>query len=1673
MQSVSTPRSLVSIALLTVSFALLAQQVEPPTNPPKETPPVGLTETPAIVSRAAHSREWQWVERLVDENGTTNEFTHGFTEIGSGACWWDGKAWQDTVPAFTPAKGNPGFVVERAATQVAVAADISVAGSVTIVTPEGRTLRSTPSFLVFTDRATGKSLRVAEVKSAQGELVEPNVVLWRDAVVDNAGRPLGDYRIVFTAAAVEADVVWRKQLPDPAAFGMPPETTDVSVYTEFFGTEPTAIVAQEVAAGAEKTQPDAQLWFGGSSVMDKGKAFAVDEAGVRTGVEVAVRKEWGRFEGGRTFLLEQAAFTDLQPLLKCLPEAAAPSPEQRRALEKLRQTAKLELPPRHGFAPTWARDDRDRLVVSVGNEASRPLVIAAAQRTRGVVWDYTLLATTPSITLASLTNYYCAGAVNVSTSLTANAGTVVKYANTNSPSLNVLSGATLTWLGAPYRPLSLVSRDDNSVGEVLPGSTGSPSGYYATTALSLAGLPATTLTNVCIRNASVAIDFTGSNPLTVRHAQFVNCGTGVKAGFTTALQNALFHQVENVVWTTGVYGSTGEHVTADSVLYLNYNPGGGLLGLTNSLVAASVSNTNGVTLTASLVAQGYYGPMFTNAGAGAHYVNLTNLNWNFAPSLNSSTEPLASELAKMTVVAPTLVASPIAANQLLAAFDLNAGNPFLYPGYRYWPIHFLGSGLAVTNATLTLTNAVPDGVPQGAVLAFWGTNTIGVTLQSGGKFISQGRPDALNRLCYASAVQEQATAGPSGSVRALIKLTNSPTTRPDLALRFTRAEFQADTSARRTLIDDGGYFLGSFTLRDDQLYGAKLALAPVGTPGAAQTFGVTNNVFDNCDLSFLHYNDEPLTVLLFNNLHVGGRLDLNYIANFVNPAWTVKNNLFVGTTMSGGSTYVSGGYNGYTAAGSFWGGGGDKLSLVTTGTNGFQSGMFGPWYYPTNGNSASLTNLLDAGSQSASLAGLYHYTTLLNSMKETNSTVDIGFHYSPCTPSATTACDSDGDGVSDVVEDTNGNGVADSNEFNWQVYDTDGDGISDGDEMAAYGYGQVVSWGSVGTATDAVANLPALTSYLAVSAGNSHNLALREGGSAYSWGSNSAGQTNVPPSATNLVAVAAGELHSLALDERGVIFAWGDNSSGQTNLPSSNTNFTAIAAGARHNLALKTDGTVIAWGNNAFGQTNVPVNATNVAYIAAGTNHSVALRKDGTLVAWGDNAAGQTNVSGLSSVAAVAAGTRHTAVLLTNGMVTIVGDCTTAPSSATNVLQIAAGHRFTVALKNDYTLVAWGDNALGQTNVPSGLTNVQSIACGPNRTVALPYTPAFSYPVDVKRDLLVIYNSNFTDGVTMKDYYLTHRPRLAGVNVLGVSLDNTLQETLTTTKYPSIFYPAVTAWYTANPTKRPAYLALMYGVPNRIAQAVTLGGSLQNDLRASLGTQFGGRRPYVSALNFYRTNDCTHYIDKLENIGTNNALNRVVLSADKAGVTRNVYVVDDVGLGDATVGPAKQALLKIGVPSGNILFRSNNGASDPPVTSATNILNFLSWGGYNGLLGWDWATNGSVKLYGNSSWYAAEAIESLNGQWPGASFQHSYMDWFSQYALGGTNWDKTPVAATSTTDEPTTDGMAQPKTWLTLWAIGKPAPVGIWLSQSQKPPNTFTHFNPRFIQITGDPLVRK
>jgi alpha-tubulin suppressor-like RCC1 family protein len=77
------------------------------------------------------------------------------------------------------------------------------------------------------------------------------------------------------------------------------------------------------------------------------------------------------------------------------------------------------------------------------------------------------------------------------------------------------------------------------------------------------------------------------------------------------------------------------------------------------------------------------------------------------------------------------------------------------------------------------------------------------------------------------------------------------------------------------------------------------------------------------------------------------------------------------------------------------------------------------------------------------------------------------------------------------------------------------------------------------------------------------------------WGGGSNGETNVPTGLTNIVAVAAGGSHCLALRENGTITGWGVGTSntgffleyGQAISPLGLTNAIAIAAGNLHSVA--------------------------------------------------------------------------------------------------------------------------------------------------------------------------------------------------------------------------------------------------------------------------------------------------------------------------------------------------------------------------------------------------------------------------------------------------------------------------------------------------------------------------
>jgi alpha-tubulin suppressor-like RCC1 family protein len=292
----------------------------------------------------------------------------------------------------------------------------------------------------------------------------------------------------------------------------------------------------------------------------------------------------------------------------------------------------------------------------------------------------------------------------------------------------------------------------------------------------------------------------------------------------------------------------------------------------------------------------------------------------------------------------------------------------------------------------------------------------------------------------------------------------------------------------------------------------------------------------------------------------------------------------------------------------------------------------------------------------------------------------------------------------------------------------------------------------------------------AVAAGVNHSDALNSSGNVWTWGDNTYGQLGDGsglggnnPNVTEVqqvggggplagvTAIAAGGNHSLALISGGTVDSWGYDSNGQlgngtsgsptydSDLPvvvTGLSDVTVIAGGGIHSLAVQTDGAVQAWGGNTDGQlgdctntdrsTFVLVNfgvcgAGSIAAVAAGTFHSLTLKADGTVWAWGDNSYGELGDENTDP---------------TNVPVQ-VHDPSDPTKYLTGVTAIAAGDYYSLALKSDGTVWAWGNNsygllgdgfAEGSSPVPvevqqigggGPLTGVSAIAGGANHALAL------------------------------------------------------------------------------------------------------------------------------------------------------------------------------------------------------------------------------------------------------------------------------------------------------------------------------------------------------------------
>jgi hypothetical protein len=146
-------------------------------------------------------------------------------------------------------------------------------------------------------------------------------------------------------------------------------------------------------------------------------------------------------------------------------------------------------------------------------------------------------------------------------------------------------------------------------------------------------------------------------------------------------------------------------------------------------------------------------------------------------------------------------------------------------------------------------------------------------------------------------------------------------------------------------------------------------------------------------------------------------------ATSTNNSWEIADNAFDASPVSRNGAVMTNYANSYI--------GGGAVLTPTSGTNivsssfAYAQGALGMLYH-------GQTNLADRGSRTAGAAGLYHFTTTSNQVKETNSVVDIGFHL-VAVDAAGKPFDSDGDGIPDYLEDGDGNGTKSGLESDWTI----------------------------------------------------------------------------------------------------------------------------------------------------------------------------------------------------------------------------------------------------------------------------------------------------------------------------------------------------------------------------------------------------------------------------------------------------------------------------------------------------------------------------------------------------------------------------------------------------------------------------------------------------------------
>ncbi len=249
-----------------------------------------------------------------------------------------------------------------------------------------------------------------------------------------------------------------------------------------------------------------------------------------------------------------------------------------------------------------------------------------------------------------------------------------------------------------------------------------------------------------------------------------------------------------------------------------------------------------------------------------------------------------------------------------------------------------------------------------------------------------------------------------------------------------------------------------------------------------------------------------------------------------------------------------------------------------------------------------------------------------------------------------------------------------------------------------------------------------------IAPGGTFGFGTDKDGKIYSWGTTRITEkidaADIPEEVreADITMMAAGSDHMVALDANGELYVWGNTRLQQGQFTSEmkkdqkdGWNVVQLEASNQFSALVTDDGMLYLWGNKNQNDLNVNKKYQGkIQKVALTTNHYISLLEDGTVQYTGSKGKGNP----LAEVPKALKGKKVVDITATSSAIAAITDEgkiyvwgitvhgeDQIPEMTAPVKAVYGGRYHFTALLEDNTIVSWGENKYGQTNVPDELKN--------------------------------------------------------------------------------------------------------------------------------------------------------------------------------------------------------------------------------------------------------------------------------------------------------------------------------------------------------------------------------